>query len=79
MIPFLLTGVGRWVAIGAAAIAAWYGAYLYGYKDGRAYEQRIVAWEEAERVRNAIRSGDDARSDPDRMRELDQKFCRDCK
>lgn len=80
MIPaFLLSPLGRWAAIGGVALSAWFGAYLYGYSEGRAYERRIVAWEEAERMRNAVRAGDDARTNPDRVRELDEKFCRDCK
>lgn len=80
MIPaVLLTPLGRWAAVGLGAVALWFGAYVYGYKDGQAYERRIIAWEEAERVRNAVRSGDDLRTNPDRLRELDEKFCRDCK
>ena len=79
MIPaFLLSPLGRWAAAGIVAVAVWYGAYIYGYIEGRSYERRIIALEESERVRNAVRSGDDARTDPDRLRELDKKFCRDC-
>ncbi len=80
MIPtFLFSSAGRWALVALVAVWVVGGAYIYGYKDGQAYERRIVAWEEAERVKNAVRSGDDARSNPDRMRELDKKFCRDCK
>ena len=80
MIPaILLSGVGRWASGALFAVALIGGAYAYGYTKGRSYERLVAAREEAERVKNAVRAGDDARANPDRVRELDEKYCRDCK
>ncbi len=79
MPPFLLTAAGRWTVALFVATLACGGFYISGHRDGQKYERRIIAWEEAERVKNAVSSGDDARTNPDRLRELDEKFCRDCK
>jgi hypothetical protein len=79
MIPtLLLSSVGRWASGALVAFSLIGGAYVYGYVKGRNYERLVAASAEAERVKNAVRSGDDARDNPDRVRELDKRFCRDC-
>lgn len=77
MLPWLVTPIGRVLmalVAGAAILAA---VYLKINSDA---EQRVEAQstkQTLERVNEAVRAGDRI-DDPERVRELDKKYCRDC-
>ena len=76
MIPFLYTPLGRYVALGAIAVAVAGGLYWKIRSDTLAYAEARRAQIELERVRNAIRAGDAVDVDPGSLRNPD-RFNRD--
>ena len=65
MIAFLLSPIGRYLAIGVAAVAIVGGAYTKGRLDGRAsYKAKIER-----QIKDAVEKGNDARNNA--LRELD--------
>ena len=72
MIPFLLTPIGRYIALGAIAIAVVGGLYWKIRSDAIDYERARRAQIELERLRDAITAGDSVDVSPDRLRDPDR-------
>ncbi|MCW5692559.1 MAG: hypothetical protein KIT48_09350 [Pseudolabrys sp.] len=65
MLTFFLSPIGRYLAIGLAAVAVFSGAYVKGRFDGRsAYKAKIER-----QIQDAVTKGNDARGNA--LRELD--------
>ena len=71
--PFLRIGL----VIGLTALSAG-GFYLKIRYDAAAAIEGEAALDALRRTEDAIRAGDAFRSDPERVRDLDKKYCRDC-
>ena len=72
MIPFLFTPIGRYIALGAIAIAVVGGLYWKIRSDAIDYERARRAQIELERLRDAITAGDSVDVSPDRLRDPDR-------
>lgn len=76
-IPLLTSPIGRWILIVLAGVVIVGGVYVKVKDDARRQVEAEIAQRSSERVNEAVRAGDALR-DPQRVRELDKKFCRDC-
>ena len=76
MIPFLLTPIGRYLALGAIVVVLAGGLYWKIRADAIAQERARLQQIELERIRDAIRAGDAVNVDPGRLRDPD-RFNRD--
>lgn len=76
MIPFLFTPIGRYVALGAIAVAVAGGLYWKIRSDTLAYAEARRAQIELERLRDAISAGDSIDVSPSGLRKPD-RFNRD--
>ena len=72
MIPFLFTPIGRYIALGAIAIAVVGGLYWKIRSDAIEYERARRAQIELERLRDAIIAGDSVDVSPDGLRNPDR-------
>ena len=72
MIPFLFTPIGRYLALGAIAIAVMGGLYWKIRSDAIEYERARRAQIELERLRDAITAGDSVDVSPDGLRNPDR-------
>lgn len=78
MIAFLFTPIGRYIAIALLILSVSGGIYLKIRSDA-VQEMEAAANEEIlRRTTNALRSSDSIASNPERVRELDKDYCRDC-
>ena len=78
MIAFLFTPIGRYIAIAILVLSISGGIYLKIRSDA-VQEMEAAANEEIlRRTTNALRSSDSIASNPERVRELDKDYCRDC-
>jgi len=78
MIAFLFTPIGRYIAIAILVLSISGGIYLKIRSDA-VQEMEAAANEEVlRRTTNALRSSDSIASNPERVRELDKEYCRDC-
>ena len=78
MIAFLFTPIGRYIAIAILVLSISGGIYLKIRSDA-VQEMEAAANEEIlRRTTNALRSSDSIASNPERVRELDKEYCRDC-
>lgn len=72
IIAWLLTPIGRYVAIALVAVAIAGGLYMKIRSDAVAeYEAKAIA-EQLRRTDNAIRAGDAVNISPDRLRDADR-------
>lgn len=72
MIPFLFTPIGRYIALGAIAIAVVGGLYWKIRSDAIDYERARRAQIELERLRDAITAGDSVDVSPGGLRNPDR-------
>lgn len=72
MIPFLLSPLGRYVALGAIVLALAGGLYWKIRSDAIDDERARRAQIELERLRDAITAGDSVDVSPDRLRDPDR-------
>ncbi|CAB5170256.1 hypothetical protein UFOVP155_13 [uncultured Caudovirales phage] len=78
MIPLLFTPMGRYIAI-ALLILSISGGVYYKIRSDAVQEMETAANEEVlRRTINALRSSGSIAGNPERLRELDQEYCRDC-
>ena len=78
MIPFLFTSIGRYIAIAILIFSISGGVYLKIRSDA-VQEMEAAANEEVlRRTINALRNSDNIANNPERVRELDKNYCRDC-
>ena len=78
MIPFLFTPVSRYIAILILVLSISGGVYLKIRADA-VQEMEAAANEEVlRRTINALRNSDNIANNPERVRELDKNYCRDC-
>lgn len=78
LIPYLFTPVGRAIAIFIVVSLAFGAVYIKTRNAIWQSVQNEIAHDSMERLGNAVRAGDAARSNPERVLELDKKYCRDC-
>lgn len=78
MIPLLFTPVGRYITIAFLILSLGGGLYLKIRSDA-VQEMEAAANEEVlRRTINALRNSDNIAGNPERLRELDKDYCRDC-
>lgn len=73
---WLLSPIGRWIAIVCAAAFVLGGLYLKILLDGEQRALATVSADTAKRVENAVRAGDAVIPGPNGMR--NDKWCRNC-
>lgn len=71
MIAFLLTPIGKYIAIGAAILLLLSGVYMKIRSDATSDIQRRATADILERTKDAIRNGDSINLSPDRLRQPD--------
>lgn len=71
MIAFLLTPIGKYIAIGVAILLLLSGIYMKIRSDATSDIQRRAAADILERTKDAIRNGDSINLSPDRLRQPD--------
>ena len=72
MIPFLLTPIGRYVAIAAIIVVVLGGIYYKIRADAVAEIQAAAQADVLRRTQNAIHAGDSVADDPTKLRERDK-------
>lgn len=72
MIPFLLTPIGRYVAIAAIIVVVLGGIYYKIRADAVAEIQAAAQADVLRRTQNAIHAGDSVADDPAKLRERDK-------
>lgn len=72
MIPFLLTPIGRYVAIAAVIVVVLGGIYYKIRADAVAEIQAAAQADVLRRTQNAIHAGDSVADDPAKLRERDK-------
>ena len=72
LISFVLSPIGRYVALGAILLAVMGGLYWKIRSDAIAYEEARRQQVELERLRDAIRAGDSIDVSPDGLRKPDR-------
>ena len=78
MIGLLFSRFGAYIVGAVAILTILSGLYLKIQHDAVSAERAKAAEEALRRVEDANSAADAARNDPDRVRELDKQFCRDC-
>ena len=78
MIPFLFTPVGRYIAIALLILSISGGVYLKIRADAVEEMEAAANEEVLRRTINALRNSDGIANNPERVRELDKNYCRDC-
>ena len=78
MIAFLLSRTGAYIAGGLAILIILGGLYHKIQTDAVDSERAKAAEDALRRVEDANSAADAARNSPNRVRELDKQFCRDC-
>ena len=78
MIPFLFTPVGRYIAIVILVLSISGGVYLKIRSDAVEEMESAANEEVLRRTINALRNSDGIANTPERVRELDKNYCRDC-
>ena len=71
MYSFLLTPIGRYIAIGALIIAVLGGVYIKIREDAIAEIEAKATADAIRRMENAIRAGDAVNTSPDKLRQSD--------
>ena len=72
MIPFLLTPIGRYVAIAIIVVVALTGVYYKIRADAIAEVEAAAQADVLRRTQNAIHAGDSVADDPAKLRERDK-------
>lgn len=72
MIPFLLTPIGRYVALAVAIAVLWGGVYYKIRADAVAEMEAAAQADVLRRTQNAIHAGDSVTDDPAKLRERDK-------
>ena len=72
MIPFLLTPIGRYVAIAIIVVVALTGVYYKIRADAIAEVEAAAQADVLRRTQNAIHAGDSVADDPTKLRERDK-------
>ena len=71
MFSFLLTPIGRYIAIGALIAAVLGGVYIKIREDAMAEIEAKATADAIRRMENAIRAGDAVNTSPDKLRQSD--------